>query len=192
MALILYRRHRKECEAGYPEDLRSGEFDEGRRGWKKCGCLIHASGTLGGKFARKQTGKANWEEAKAARAWEKDGAWNGPAVVNGPDVVEPPTALAPPPDAKTKSIMIERAVQAFTAELCEHAAQNTQRKYKLILAKLTAFSKSRGYVMLDQWGPIDRSRIPFVLVRQFSNRREEHEHRQNVLRVLRVERMGLA
>lgn len=30
MALKLYRRHRKECEAGHPEDSRTGEFDEGR------------------------------------------------------------------------------------------------------------------------------------------------------------------
>ena len=36
MALKLYRRNRKECEGGYPEDSRSGEFEEGRRGWKKC------------------------------------------------------------------------------------------------------------------------------------------------------------
>lgn len=55
MGLTLYRRHCKECEAGYPEDLRSREFDETRRGWKKGGCLIHVSGTLGGKFKRKQT-----------------------------------------------------------------------------------------------------------------------------------------
>ena len=53
MALKLYRRHRKECEGGHPEDSRSGEFEEGRRGWKKCACLIHASGTLGGTFNRK-------------------------------------------------------------------------------------------------------------------------------------------
>jgi len=52
----------------------SGEFDETRRGWKRCGCLIHVSGTLGGKFKRKQTGKSNWDEAKAVAAdWEKAG-----------------------------------------------------------------------------------------------------------------------
>ena len=72
-------------------DRRSGEFDEGRRGWKKCGCLIHVSGTLSGKFKRKQAND----------------------------------------DSKTNSITIERAI--LTSD----------------------FSKSRGYVMLDQWGPID-------------------------------------
>ena len=37
MPVKLYRRHRKECEAGHPEDFTSGEFEEGRRGWKRCG-----------------------------------------------------------------------------------------------------------------------------------------------------------
>ncbi|HJY07699.1 MAG TPA: hypothetical protein VJ323_15385, partial [Bryobacteraceae bacterium] len=80
MALKLYRRHRKECEGGHPEDSRSGEFEEGRRGWKKCGCLIHTSGTLGGKCNRKHTGKADWDEAKAiAAVWEKADSWDGKA-----------------------------------------------------------------------------------------------------------------
>jgi hypothetical protein len=45
MALKLYRRHRTECEGSHPEDSRSGEFEEGRRGWRRCACQIHASGT---------------------------------------------------------------------------------------------------------------------------------------------------
>jgi hypothetical protein len=53
MALQLYRRHRKECESGHAEDSKSGQFEEGRRGWKRCACMIHASGTLGGKFKRR-------------------------------------------------------------------------------------------------------------------------------------------
>ncbi len=59
MALKLYRRHRKECEGVHTEDSRSGEFEEGRRGWKRCSCLIHAPGTIAGKFNRKHTGKAS-------------------------------------------------------------------------------------------------------------------------------------
>ncbi len=55
-----------------PKMPRTGELEEGRRGWKKCGCLIHVSGTLGGKFNRRQTDKADWDEAKALVAlWER-------------------------------------------------------------------------------------------------------------------------
>jgi hypothetical protein len=38
MALSLYRRHRLLCEGGHPEDSRSGQFDERRKGWKLCHC----------------------------------------------------------------------------------------------------------------------------------------------------------
>jgi hypothetical protein len=43
MALQIYRRHRKECEAGQTEDFKSGKLKEGRRRWKRCSCLIHVS-----------------------------------------------------------------------------------------------------------------------------------------------------
>jgi hypothetical protein len=75
MPLSLYRRHRQECEAGHSEESRSGEFEERKKGWKKCGCFIFASGTLGGTFRRKYTGKTDWDEARAvAAAWEEAGS----------------------------------------------------------------------------------------------------------------------
>jgi integrase len=144
MSLKLYRRHRKECEGGHPEDSKSGEFEEGRRGWKRCGCLIHASGTIAGKFNRKQTGRNSWEEAKAlASEWEKTG-WEG----------ESPVVIAVPvlPDARTT---IKNAVAEFLGERSEILAPNTQRQNKAILARLEVFSESRGYVLVEQWTPSD-------------------------------------
>jgi site-specific recombinase XerD len=41
------------------------------------------------------------------------------------------------------------------AEFDEHAAPNTQKKYRILLGKLKAFAESRRYVMVDQWTPID-------------------------------------
>jgi|ERR1039458_6001894 hypothetical protein len=138
MALKLYRRHRTECEGAHPEDARSGEFEESRRGWKKCGCLIHVSGTLGGKFNRRQTGKADWDEAKALVAlWEKAASWDGQAEIEQP---LPPTAEATP-----GRISIDRAIKAFTTEFQEYAAPATQKKYRRILKRFQAFSDARGY-----------------------------------------------
>ena len=147
MALTLYRRHRLECEGDHAEDARSGEFEEGRRGWKKCACLIHVSGTLGRKFSRKQTGKSDWDEAKAVvAAWQAAQSWDGPSLTAEP---------APPaPAVADGRVTIVRAVQAFTAEFQGHAA-NTQKNYRLLLAKLKAYSDHRGFVMLDQWGASD-------------------------------------
>jgi site-specific recombinase XerD len=147
MALTLYRRHRTECEGKHAEDSRSGEFEEGRRGWKKCACLIHVSGTLGGKFSRKQTGKSDWDEAKPVAAlWEAARSWDGLAQT------EESIPLAPAvPDGR---ITIVRAIQAFTAEYRGHSA-STQKNYRLLLAKLKKYSEHRGFVMLDQWSPSD-------------------------------------
>ena len=145
MAVKLYRRHRKECEGGHPEDSRSGEYEESRRGWKRCACLIHASGTINGKFNRKQTGKKSWEEAKAVAAlWERTN-WDGEISVS-----EPATPREPP--AKTS---IEKAVAAYLAECAEILAPNTQRQNKAILTRLNAFSEVRGYVFVEQWTPMD-------------------------------------
>lgn len=37
-------------------------------------------------------------------------------------------------------VSIDRAIKAFTAEFEEHAARNTQKKYRILLAKLKSFS----------------------------------------------------
>jgi site-specific recombinase XerD len=151
MALKLYRRHRKECEGSHPEDARTGEFEEGRRGWKKCGCLIHVSGTLGGKFNRRQTGKADWDEAKAvASLWEKSGSWDGQDKIEEP--VSLPTATA---SSDPVRVTVARAISAFTAEFEEYAAQATRKKYKRLLRRLQSFSDARGYAAVDQWTTLD-------------------------------------
>ncbi len=150
MALKLYRRHRSECEGGHPEDSRSGQFEEGRRGWKKCACLIHASGTLGGKFNRKQTGKSDWDEAKAVAAvWERAGSWDGKAEI------EPPPAPMPAPDDPHR-ITIADAVKVFLSNReGANIAPATLRKYRTFTNQIKAFADSRGYVMLDQFDASD-------------------------------------
>jgi integrase len=145
MAVNLYRRHRLECEAGRAEESRSGEFEERRKGWKRCACLIFASGTLDGKFRRKCTGKSAWDDAKAVAAeWEKARSWDGEIVL--------PLA---PEVSQAGRVTIERAVKLFLDELQETAAFATHKKYRLLLKRLVVFSSQRGYVMIDQWEPLD-------------------------------------
>jgi hypothetical protein len=59
MSLALYRRHRRDCKAGHPEELRTTEYDERKKGWKRCECPIFVSGTLQKKFKRHNSGR--WE-----------------------------------------------------------------------------------------------------------------------------------
>ncbi len=153
MPLKLYRRHRNECEADLPEDTRTGEVEERRRGWKKCSCLIHASGTLNGKFTRKQTGKYTWEEAKAVAAkWERADSWDGRA--------EPPPEPLPPPAPISARITIDEASKVFLSlRESDRMAPATLRKYRTFTKQLQAFAASRGYVMLDQITSADVDRF---------------------------------
>jgi integrase len=148
MPLHLYRRHRQECEAGHPEDFCSGQFEERKKGWKKCACFIFASGTLGGKFKRKHTGMTDWDEAKAfAAEWEKNGSWDHAPFATAP--VAMPTAAR---------ITIADAIKVFLSNReGSKIAPSTLRKYKTFARQITAFADSRGYVMLDQFtsGDID-------------------------------------
>src|SRR5580700_9790009 len=141
MALKLYRRHRKDCEGGHPEDTRSGEFEEGRRGWKRCACLIHVSGTLGGKFSRKQTGKSDWTTAKAiVELWETADSWDGKVESDAPPVV---TSLP-------GRIAIADATRVFLSNR-EGAkiAPATLRKYRTFAKQLTHFTEARQHDVLQ-------------------------------------------
>src|ERR1700733_12944775 len=80
--MVVYRRHRRDCKVGHLEDSRSGEFDERRKGWKRCDCPIFASGTINRRFRRQSTGTWEWEAAKGiAGQWQAAGAW-GEAVAS--------------------------------------------------------------------------------------------------------------
>jgi integrase len=149
MALNLYRRHRQECEGSHPEESRSGEFDERKKGWKRCACFIFASGTLGGNFKRKYTGKSDWDEAKAvSAAWEKAGSWD--------ETPAPAPQPAPAEKLTSARITIADAVKVFLNNR-EGAkiAPATLRKYKTFTKQLTEFADRRGYVMLDQLSSSD-------------------------------------
>ena len=146
MGLKIYRRHRLECEAGHPEDARSGDWEESRRGWKRCNCVIHISGTLGGKFSRRSTGKTTWDEARAyVSALEAAGSWDGKV---------PPPVSEPVPEAPPR-ITIEEACKVFLATREVSVAYPTFRKYQTFTKQLQAFADSRGYVMLDQFRASD-------------------------------------
>lgn len=146
VALNLYRRHRQECEAGHLLESRSGEFEERKKGWKRCACFIFASGTLSGKFRRKYTGQTDWDAAGAvAEAWQRAGSWDG----------ETAPLPQPVPEPTHRRITIEQATKAFLAELQETSAFATHKKYRLLMKRFCAFSEERGYVMIDQWEPSD-------------------------------------
>lgn len=154
MTLHLYRRHRLDCEAKRPEDSRSSEREERRKGWgRKCYCPIHLSGTLDGTFSRKSTGSTDWTEARRiAEKYEQAGSWTGqrieaPVAVPAPSLEKPRTTIVHACDAFVRS----REAAGLTPA--------TLRKYRTFTKQLTAFADDQGYVMLDQFGPDDIDRF---------------------------------
>lgn len=152
MALNLYRRHGSHCPGGRSLHEMTYEADEIRRSWKNCLCPIYASGTLGGKFKRRNTERTAWTDAKAVVAgWEAARSWDGV-----PEFVPPePTASPAPPEA-TARVTISDAIAAFLAVRSgARIAPATLRKYRTFTAQLNGFADSRGYVMLDQFTAAD-------------------------------------
>ena len=150
MTLALYRRHRRECKASHPEDLRTSEYDERKKGWRRCECPIIASGTLEKKFRRQNTGQWEWEPARlTARAWEAQGTWR---------MVDPQPQPATVP-TKTR-VTIREATDAFLAKCKNRAIQpSTLIKYQTFTRQLIAYAESRGYAHLDQLTVTDMDRF---------------------------------
>lgn len=154
MALRLYRRHRKECEAGHPEDFKSGEFEEGRRGWKRCSCPIHASGNIRGKFKRQSTGRWEWDAAQSVAAqWESAGAWGERALKVASEPCQATIAQSTAPT-------IPEATEAFLLK-CETRGirRTTLAKYSTFVNQLNAYARNRGYIRIDQLSVLDMDRF---------------------------------
>jgi site-specific recombinase XerD len=150
MPLALYRRHRQECKGGHPHNSRSSEYDERKKGWKRCECPIFASGTLHRKFRRHNTGQWEFESARAvAAALERARSWRA-AVQEAPPAEEPRTAR----------ITIEDATEAFLAK-CRNRniAPNTLAKYRTFTNQLESYCNKRGYVHIDQLSVTDMDRF---------------------------------
>jgi hypothetical protein len=94
------------------------------------------------------TGRWQWDDAQiVAGEIERAGKWEGTSA---------PIPVPEPPEPSTQvRVTLDRAINAFTADFEEHATLHTQKKYGLLLAKLRTFSDGRGYVMVDQWTPLD-------------------------------------
>ena len=113
-----------------------------RYGWKKCDCLIYASGTLTDGFNRRSTGCWEWRDAeRVAAAWERAGGWSS-------RVAELPRE----PEQKVEaSVTIEEATSAFLLKCESRQIQaSTLRKYRTFVTQLLAFCESRGYIRMSQ------------------------------------------
>jgi hypothetical protein len=135
--LSLYRRHRRECKGQHPHDQRTSEYEERKKGWKRCECPVFASGTLGKHFKRYNTGQWEFEAAKAVvAALERAGTWTTQPV-------RPPEPEVP----QAARITVQDASEAFLAK-CKNRniAANTLAKYRTFINQLNAYCQHRGCI----------------------------------------------
>jgi integrase len=69
-------------------------------------------------------------------------------------IIEPPPSAAPV-SAAPSGLTVDRAINVFLSEQSEALAANTLRKYRFMLSKLKGHSDAKGYVLLEQWTPMD-------------------------------------
>jgi integrase/recombinase XerC len=145
MALALYRRHPRDCKTDHSEELRTSEYDERKKGWRRCECPIFISGTLKGTFKRRNAGTWEWDNARQlAVRLEEVGSWTG-------QVTAPAPSSAPEAPRQQTRITIAAAVKVFlSSREGAKIARSTLRNYRSFTNQLTAFADRLGYLMLDQ------------------------------------------
>jgi integrase/recombinase XerD len=119
--LTIYRRHLKTCD----------HKSDGRK-YRRCRCPIWVDGFLGDVEIRKSLELRDWEKAQATiREWEAKGALTEPGAT--------PITLA-------------QAQEDFLRDAeARGLRQPTLKKYRVMLAQLTAFGEKEGRPFLSQF-----------------------------------------
>jgi hypothetical protein len=114
---------------GHAHKTRTSEYDERKRGWKRCECPVFVSGTLQEKFKRHNTGLWKFDAARSiAGQFEAAGSWD--------------SVPSQPQSTSFLAVAANQPNRITISEAC-----------KLFLAKL-AETEQRGY-FIDQWEPLD-------------------------------------
>jgi hypothetical protein len=160
MALHLYRRHRLNCEGGHAEDSCSSELDERRKGWKRCACGIHFSGTLAGKFGRRTTEKVTWDEARAyVAALEQRAHGKKRPPQRHPLRRRSQLRSRREPVTRNRQRVVSRSQRPASCSSDGRESAGLEpaslRKYRTFTKQITAYAESRGYVIIDQFTNVD-------------------------------------
>lgn len=146
--LQYHRRHGAGCAGEHPKQTYSDEYQERKKGWKKCQCPITASGSLGRLASRLATKQTDWEKARQAMApYIAANSWK-------PDGLNPPSPPDPSPEPRTpaRDTTVKTAIQAYMDEHREaKSAFNTLKNYRIQLGKLQRYADQIGLTRITQW-----------------------------------------
>ena len=142
--------------------MRTSEYDERKKGWKRCECPIFTSGTLQGHFKRQNTGQWEWAAAQPiAREWELAGSWNGSI----------PASPQPKAPIERQRVAIREATQDFLAKATNSGlTKSTLKKYGTFTRQMNAYTV-QGSVWRQLFLPISDNynldELPMARLRWF-------------------------
>ena len=145
--LTLYRRHSKDCSAGYPKDLRIFEHDSAKATTRRqCGCTIVAQGTLPtGKFLKHPTtGETDFRRAHLIAAqWWVWGDLVPPAeIVREDEQRQQAVCATTVADAAREFLEVKRAENVSKGILSDHRV--------LLESRLVPFVRGKGIEYIEQ------------------------------------------
>jgi hypothetical protein len=144
----------RTAKAATPTIPAHSEYDERKKGWKRCECPIFASGTLDRIARRQNTGQWEWEPSRLVAAkWETFGNWDATAETSLPV----PVLATEQTPGRTK---LADATEAFLAT-CQNRgiATPTLKRYGTFIKQLNAYCNSRGYTTINQLTITDMDRF---------------------------------
>ena len=153
MALNLYRRHRRDCRAGHPEDSKSSDLDERKKGW----AAANVRYLFPVRWPKRSVGKAP-ENVIGTRQKPLQLAGRRPAdgTPRHRELTQVGVDLLPAADR----VSIADATSAFIANFENRGiVLVTVNKYRTLVRQLVAYGESRGYVMVDQLTITDMDRF---------------------------------
>lgn len=130
--LSIFRRHTRVCTA------KRLQHD---RAFRKCKCVIHAEGTIGGESVRQSLKTRNWElahrritEAEARGAWREVADRSGPAI-------------------RTIAASVSAFLEEAASEKGRGLAAPTLSKYRTLFGRIQDFCKTRKVFVLEELTP---------------------------------------
>ena len=119
------------------------EFEERRKGFKRCDCPIFGAGTINNKRVRQSTGTWELDEARLIVA-----SWEGRPLLAVPELQLP------------QRITLEDALEEFyTRALSKDLLESTLKKYRTFKNQFLEYADEKGIVYVDQLTIADADRF---------------------------------
>jgi len=174
MSLALYRRHRQNCKGDHPPTADHRNTTNARRPGGRCECPSSFQERFKERSKRENTGQWEWANARpVAISYEAAGSW---------DKVDPTPQPALTRRDCTATYHRRYGCQFLHRRILRNRHTQHREEVPPTSRETDCFlPETKGYVMVDQWKPMDVQRSSRFMGSRPANRRQEYEHGEGVL-----------